>query len=93
MKKDIKKAIALAYGYGENIPKIVASGYNQSALLIIEKAKKFDIPIFKNKELVESLIKLDLDDEIGEEDYLAVAKILTWLSNNENKSKLSNEII
>lgn len=89
MKTNIKKAVALAYGYNEDIPKIVASGYNKSALFIVEKAKKLNIPIFQNKELVESLIKLNLDDEIHEENYLSVAKILIWLSNNEDRSKLS----
>lgn len=84
-----KKAVALAYGYNENAPKVIASGMNQSALLIIDKAKKLDIPIFKNKELVESLIMMDLGEEIDEEHYIAVAKILAWLSKNEDKSKLS----
>lgn len=91
MKMNIKKAIALAYGYNETAPKVVASGYDKSALLIMEKAKRLDIPIFQNKELVESLITLNLDDEIDEKDYLSVAKILIWLSNNENRSKLSNK--
>lgn len=83
-----KKAVALRYE-GDSAPKISAGGRNHLAHAIIEKARAFNIPIFQNKELVDSLINLDIDDEITPESYLAVAKILLWLSESENKAQMS----
>ena len=90
MKKDVKKAVALAYGENYNAPIVVANGKEKMALRLIQKAKEFNIPIFKNKQLVESLINLDINEEINEESYLAVAKILSWLQYSESKAFLSN---
>lgn len=92
MKNKCKKAAALAYGWDENIPKVVASGKDKIALSIINKAKELNIPIFQNKELVDSLIKLDINNDINKETYLAVAKILSWLNKNEERYKLSNSL-
>lgn len=86
---DIKKAVALAYGDNDNVPKVIASGRDKIAFKIIQKAKEHNIPMFQNKELVDSLINIDIDSEINEESYLGVAKILVWLSNIENNSQLS----
>lgn len=84
----VKKAAALAYKNGE-IPRIAASGKNALAEAIIARAKAHGVPIFQNKELVEALIGLDLDEEIPPESYLAVARILVWLSEVEEKAQLS----
>ena len=86
---DIKKAVALAYGENINVPKVVASGKEKIAFEIIKKAKEYNIPMFQNKELVDSLINLNIDDEINEESYLGVAKILIWLNDIENNAQLS----
>ncbi|RAX54680.1 hypothetical protein CCY99_02650 [Helicobacter sp. 16-1353] len=84
-----KKAVALLYGEQTPIPKITATGKDRFAFAIIQKAKEYNIPIFQNKELVDSLINLDVNDEIDVDSYLAVAKILIWLNDNENKMQLS----
>lgn len=86
---NIKKAVALLYGEQTPVPKITAAGKEKFAFAIIQKAEEYNIPIFKNKELVDSLINLDIDDEINPDSYLAVAKILIWLNDTENKMQLS----
>lgn len=86
-----KKAAALAYGNDIKILKVVASGKEKLALQIIQKAKDFNIPIFQNANLVNALINIDIDDEINEDSYLAVSKILIWLNESENKVQLSKQ--
>lgn len=83
------KAVALAYNKHLNAPKVVASGKDRFATILIQKALEFDIPIFQNKELVDLLINIEVDDFINEESYLAVAKIFVWLNENEKKAQLS----
>ncbi|MDE6886603.1 MAG: EscU/YscU/HrcU family type III secretion system export apparatus switch protein [Helicobacteraceae bacterium] len=87
--KEISKAVALAYGGEIQTPKVVASGKDKMALLLVQRAKEFNVPIFQNKELVDLLINLEIDEEIGEDSYLAVARILIWLNENELKTQLS----
>ena len=83
------KAAALKYKAYENLaPKIVAKGKGEIAKKIIQKAKKFDIPLFQNELLVDSLLKVN-NDEIPPELYQAVAEVFVWLYNLEQKAKLS----
>lgn len=84
-----KKAVVLAYGENISIPKVVASGREKIAFEIIKKAKEYNIPMFQNKELVDSLINFDIGDEINEESYHCVEQILIWLNNIENNAQLS----
>ncbi len=86
---DIKKAVALAYGDNTSTFKIAASGKDKIAFEIIQKAKEYNIPIFQNKEIVDSIISLNIDDILSTESYLCVAKILLWLNDIENNAQLS----
>lgn len=86
---DIKKAVALAYGDNTNALKITASGKDKIAFEIIQKAKQYNIPMFQNKDIVDSLINLNIDDEVNTESNLCVAKILLWLNDVENNAQLS----
>ncbi len=75
-----KKAVALRYLQGEDsAPKVVAKGRGYLAQKIEELAKEYDIHIEKDPQLAESLYKLKLNEEIPEELYEAVAKILAFI--------------
>jgi len=75
-----KKAAALKYEqYLDNAPKVVAKGQGYIAEKIIELAKKHNIPIVEDPLLVDSLIKLDLYEEIPPHLYEAVAKIVAFI--------------
>lgn len=83
------KAAALKYDKEDgNAPKVIASGKGSIAQNIIEKAKEFDVPIFANEALVNSLIDLEVDREIPAELYQAIADVFIWLMKNEKKFKL-----
>ncbi len=82
------KAAALKYDKksGE-APKVIASGKGELAKRIIAKAHEFDIPIFSNEALVNSLIDLDIDTQIPSELYLSVVEVFIWLMKNEKRGK------
>ena len=75
-----KRAAALRYDqYADSAPKLVAKGSGVVAEKIIELAKKHNIPIVEDPLLVDSLIRLDLYEEIPPHLYEAVAKIVAYI--------------
>jgi flagellar biosynthesis protein len=78
MDKDKKKAVALEYGKNKT-PKLIAKGDYEIAQLIIDEAKKHGIFITEDAELVALLSKLELDEDIPDNLFNAVAVILSWV--------------
>ncbi len=86
MNEKILKAAAIKYVKGkDNAPKLVAKGQRKIAEKIIEIAKKENIPIEKDEELVEVLASLDIGEEIPPELYEVVAKILAFIYSKNKK--------
>ncbi|KAB0614098.1 FlhB-like flagellar biosynthesis protein [Campylobacter hyointestinalis] len=76
----IKKAVALGYNKKkDNAPKVLASGKGEIASKIIEAARKYEIPIKEDSDLVEILSKVDINQEIPSNLYKAVAEIFSFL--------------
>lgn len=85
-----KKAAALKYDQiKDRAPKVVAKGVGRVAVRIIEKAKEFDVPIFQNEALANSLMGLEIDETIPPELYKAVVEVFVWLNRVEQKAQLS----
>ncbi len=86
-KKFIHKAVALKYDRKKDgAPKVTAKGKGKVAEKIIELAKKHDIPIKDDPDLVEMLSSLDLNQEIPSEIYAVVAELLAFVySMNSNR--------
>lgn len=85
-----KKAAALAYEeYKDYAPRVVASGQGKIAEAIIAKANEYQIPLFCNAELVDSLIKMDINSNVPPELYQAVVDVFIWLQNAQNASHIS----
>lgn len=80
-------AVALKYDINEDdAPKVIAKGTDNIAQKIKEIAKENDIPIVENKELARELYyNIDLEEEIPEEYYKAVAEILAFVFQLKNK--------
>jgi len=77
--KELKKAVALKYDTEKgSAPKVSAKGHGMVAETIIELAREEGIPISEDPDLVSSLVKLDLEDEVPRELYMAVAEILAF---------------
>jgi flagellar biosynthesis protein FlhB len=80
-------AVALQYDEARmNAPRVVAKGEMFLARTIIEIAKRHNVPIIRNIPLARSLFSLELDEEIPEELYEAVAEILNLVSRLENEN-------
>ncbi|MBR4514905.1 MAG: EscU/YscU/HrcU family type III secretion system export apparatus switch protein [Lachnospiraceae bacterium] len=78
-KDEKKKAVALLYEPGSQAPQVVASGKGATADRIIETAKQSDVPLYKDTNLTETLLKLDIGDCIPPELYGVVAEILVYV--------------
>lgn len=88
-----KKAAALAYNKDKDMsPRIVASGRGLIADNIISKALEFDIPLFVNEILVDSLIKMEVNANVPHELYEAVVEVFIWLQDRETSSNFSKKI-
>ena len=72
-----RKAIALEYGKNP-VPVLTAIGEDVMAEAIIAEAKKQGIHITEDPQLVALLSTLELNAEIPENLYVAVAVILSW---------------
>jgi len=87
IKKPVKRS-ALAVEYDkekDGAPKIVAKGKGAVADKIIDLAKKNDIPLYEDPDLIEILSKLDLGQEIPPEMYKLIAEVLIYVYKSNNK--------
>jgi flagellar biosynthesis protein len=79
-QKKAKKAVALKYDkQKDDAPRVVAKGQGQVAENIIELAKKHDIPIKDDPDLIEVLSSLEINEAIPSEIYVAVAELLAFV--------------
>lgn len=72
-----KKAVSLQYS-GSGAPIVTAKGKGHVAEQILALAKEHDIPISQDLELVELLSQVEIDQEIPEILYEAVAQVLIF---------------
>jgi len=84
MKKEEKKrlpmAAAIEYDSRKDLaPRVTAKGEGLLAERIIELAKKHDIPIKSDPNLIQVLSKLDINEQIPVELYRAIAEILAFV--------------
>ena len=83
---EIKKAVALKYDTEKDgAPKVKASGKGEVAKNIIRIAKENDLPIKKDEDLVELLSKVEIDKEIPQNLYKAVAEVFSFIYKITNK--------
>jgi flagellar biosynthesis protein len=80
MMKKKPKAVALKYEKEKDAaPRVVAKGRGSVAEKIIETARAHSVPLHEDKNLVEVLETLDLETEIPQELYRAVAEVLAFI--------------
>ena len=71
-------AVALRYTR-PTAPKVVAVGHGLVGQKIIETAREHGVPLEQNPDLAHALSKVELDEEIPEELYAAVAVVLSFI--------------
>lgn len=80
MKEKLKKAAALSYETGETAPKVIALGKGEVAQRIIKTAEENNVPVFENSGLVDTLLQLEIGEQIPPELYGVVAEVLVFIS-------------
>ena len=72
-----RTTVALHYS-GTGAPRVTAKGAGEVAQRIMEVAQEHGIPIHEDAQLVQLLAQVDLGEEIPENLYLAVAKVIAF---------------
>ncbi len=81
-----KKAAALRYDTSkENAPRVLASGEGEVANNIIKIAQLNNLPIKEDADLVELLSKIEIDKEVPEALYKAVAEVFSFIYKSTKK--------
>lgn len=81
-------AVALKYEQGMAAPVVVAKGVDDIAMKIRELAKKADVPVVENPPLARALhAAVDLDEEVPEEHYRAVAEVIGFVMRMRQQKK------
>jgi len=81
----------MAYRAEDGAPRIVAKGGGTTAEAIISLAREHGVYVHQSPELVNLLMRIDLDSEIPPELYQAVAEILAWLYQLDQNSSSSQK--
>jgi len=75
-----QKAAALRYDTNkESAPRVIAKGEGSAAENIIKIAELHNLPIKKDEDLIELLSKVELDKEVPEALYKAVAEVFSFI--------------
>lgn len=89
MDEDLKMAVGIKYQKDKDkAPRVIASGKGYVAQLIVDEAEQHGVPLYKDPNLVELLVKLPLESEIPPELYYTVAEVLAFVYQiNQKASK------
>ncbi len=80
MSDKTTKAVALQYERSKDrAPRVTAKGKGDVAKNIIKVAELHNLPIKKDEDLVEMLSKVELDREVPENLYKAVAELFSFI--------------
>jgi len=86
MRNKRNKAAALRYDQEKQAAPIVsASGKGLVADEIINRAKDNDVPVMEDASLTELLAELNINEEIPEELYQAVAEVFAFIYNADEE--------
>jgi flagellar biosynthesis protein len=73
-----RTAVALAYA-DPGVPRVVAKGHGEVAERIVQTARAAGVSVEENPALAEALSRVELDDEIPEALYRAVAQVILFV--------------
>ena len=85
-------SVALKYdATSMHAPICVAKGVDDTAMRIREIAREHDVPIVQNPPLTRALYAtVEIDDEVPEEHYKAVAEVISYIMKLKNRSSWSS---
>jgi flagellar biosynthesis protein len=87
-RKRPRRAAALKYDQqAAGAPKVVAAGGGLIAERIVEIAREQGVAVREDPALAEALARLELEQEIPPELFVAVAEVLVWAYGLEKKRR------
>ena len=81
----MRQAVALEYGPASAAPRVMAQGRGEIAESILRRARELGIPMKAEPSLVAFLLEIDLYRLVPPELYEAVAQVLAWAYENDEK--------
>lgn len=72
-------AVALRYDTADTAPKVIAKGYGDIADTIIRTAQAHNLHVHESRELVDLLMRVDIDQHIPPQLYVVIAELLAWV--------------
>ena len=84
--KALQQAVAQVYEHGDFVPQPMEVGRGIVAEQIIETAKEHQLFTHESTELVNLLLRVDLDERIPENMYRAIAEVLAWIEAVEKQA-------
>lgn len=87
--KKVKKAAAIKYEQGYDVPIVTAAGMGYIADKILQKAEESKVTIVENEELANLLSNVDIGSEIPMELYDAIAKVIAYIMDIDDLMKES----
>jgi flagellar biosynthesis protein len=85
-EKRPRRATALRYDRDDNqSPQVIATGSGLIAERIVEIAREQGLPVREDPALAEALSRLELEQEIPPELFVAVAEVLVWAYSLEKR--------
>lgn len=85
--KKTKKAAAIKYEHGYDVPIVTAAGMGYIADKILLKAQENKVAIVQNEELANLLLNVDIGSEIPFELYDAIAKVIAYVMDIDSLMK------
>jgi len=83
-----KRATALRYERDQAAaPRVIATGSGLIAERIVEIAREQGLPVREDPALAEALARLELEQEIPPELFVAVAEVLVWAYGLERRGR------
>lgn len=77
---EVRQRLAVALKYEKpRAPRVTAMGRGEVARRILEEAEKHGVPISENPALAQALSHVEVEQEIPENLYRAVAEVLTYI--------------
>lgn len=79
-------AVALRYERERKTPIVVAKGSGLVADAILKQARDAGVFVHSSRELIDLLMKVDLDARIPPSLYVAVAEVLAWVYRQDERA-------
>ncbi|HEU4653034.1 MAG TPA: EscU/YscU/HrcU family type III secretion system export apparatus switch protein [Steroidobacteraceae bacterium] len=82
------KVVGIAYEMGDSAPIVVVKGAGEQAQAVLAKAAELgDVPVIRDRELVDALYRVNVDSPIGRDLFPVMAALIAHVMKIDNKQE------